>query len=129
MSRVHLSFVYPPIPLRNFDWSATRDNYDEGDLHGAGETKAEALIDLLIQEDETVDQFGWMIEGPNTHYLGVRKLGKYEFYWTTDPHNGLRFCSKEQADDTIMAVRELCPALFPSVFGEAKPVEHAWVGP
>jgi len=124
---LNFNFVYPPIPLRCFDWSATRDTYDEGSLVGQGATKIDALIDLLMQEDENVDQYGWMIEGPSTHYLAARKLGKYEFYWTMDPHKGLRFYNQEQADATMMTIRELCPDLFPAVFGEAKPVEHAWV--
>ncbi len=39
--------VFPPIPVRNFDWSAVFDGYDEGDPIGYGATKDEAVRDLL----------------------------------------------------------------------------------
>lgn len=41
--------VYPPIPIRQFDWSATLDGYDEGDPIGWGATEAEAIADLREQ--------------------------------------------------------------------------------
>ena len=47
-----LSFVHPPIPDRNFDWDATRSNYEPGDLIGRGRTPVIALADLLEQEME-----------------------------------------------------------------------------
>jgi hypothetical protein len=47
---IELSFVYPPIPDRNFDWQATRKGYDEGELIGRGRTPAIALAHLLEQE-------------------------------------------------------------------------------
>jgi len=40
------AFVNPPIPVRDFDWSATRDGYDEGDPIGWGRTEAAAIDDL-----------------------------------------------------------------------------------
>jgi hypothetical protein len=46
-------FVYPPIPIRTFDWSAVRDGYEGGDLIGRGATEAEAIADLLELEAET----------------------------------------------------------------------------
>jgi len=39
-------FVNPPIPCRDFDWSATFDGYDEGDHIGWGKTEEEAIYDL-----------------------------------------------------------------------------------
>lgn len=50
--KVNISFVYPPIPLRQFDWVATFDNDEPDDdgnwkYIGYGKTKIEALIDLL----------------------------------------------------------------------------------
>lgn len=49
--KVNIHFVYPPIPLRRFDWCATFDNDepdDEGNiLAGYGKTETDALIDLL----------------------------------------------------------------------------------
>jgi hypothetical protein len=53
---IRLSFEHPPIPDRNFDWSATRSNYDQGDPIGRGRTPAIALADLLDQEMEAADE-------------------------------------------------------------------------
>ena len=43
------NFVNPPIPVRNFDWQATQDGYDEGDPVGYGSTESEAVADLQGQ--------------------------------------------------------------------------------
>jgi hypothetical protein len=42
-----------PIPIRDFDWSATLDNYEPGCPIGHGATKEKAIGDLLekINED------------------------------------------------------------------------------
>ena len=50
MSKIITSFDHPPIPIRNYDWSAIREDYDEGDLIGHGETEQEAIDDLKQQE-------------------------------------------------------------------------------
>lgn len=52
MNKIITNYDYPPIPNRNYDWSATRDNYDEGDLIGHGKTEQMAIDDLLLQEYE-----------------------------------------------------------------------------
>jgi len=40
----------PPIPNRNYDWTAVTDNYDgPGSPIGHGRTKAEAIADLEIE--------------------------------------------------------------------------------
>ncbi len=44
---------FPPIPLRNYDWSATREDYDEGDPIGRGRSKHEAIQDLIRQEEDS----------------------------------------------------------------------------
>lgn len=44
------NFVYPPIPIRCFDWSATSDDYGPGDPIGWGRTEQEAIEDLKQQE-------------------------------------------------------------------------------
>jgi hypothetical protein len=41
-----------PIPPRNYDWSATLDNYEENDPVGHGATEAEAIADLQEQLDD-----------------------------------------------------------------------------
>jgi hypothetical protein len=72
--------------------------------------------------------FAWVIEMHSASYLGVRKLGCYEFFWTTDHRKALRFKDEEQADLLMMAVRELRPDLFPACLAEpAKPVLHGWL--
>ena len=45
-------WVYPPIPWRNFDWSAFRDGTEESGPVGYGRTKEEAIADLLQTEEE-----------------------------------------------------------------------------
>lgn len=41
-----------PIPLRQFDWSATRDEYEPPMPIGFGATEREAVLDLLTVEAE-----------------------------------------------------------------------------
>jgi hypothetical protein len=60
--KINTSFDYPPIPVRDMDWSAVTDNYDadcdqDGFFsncpQGHGRTEQEAIDDLLMQlEDE-----------------------------------------------------------------------------
>jgi len=42
----------PPIPIRDFDWSALRDGYEPGDPIGRGSSEAAAIADLLEQESD-----------------------------------------------------------------------------
>lgn len=51
--KIIVEFINPPIPIRNYDWQATRWDYDEGNLIGNGETKELAIANLLIQEFES----------------------------------------------------------------------------
>lgn len=41
-----------PFPLRQFDWSATDDNYEPGCPIGYGATEDEAIADLMAQIEE-----------------------------------------------------------------------------
>lgn len=41
----------PPIPFRDCDYQATREGWDLGDPIGHGETPAEAIADLLQEEE------------------------------------------------------------------------------
>lgn len=55
--KIKTEFVYPPIPIRRFDWSAIDEdtyNGDPTDPIGFGHTRAEAVQDLLerIEEDQ-----------------------------------------------------------------------------
>jgi hypothetical protein len=51
MPKIKTRFIHPPIPIRNFDWEATRDGYDKGDPIGFGRTEELAKADLLEQEE------------------------------------------------------------------------------
>jgi hypothetical protein len=42
----------PPIPIRDFDWSALRSDYEPGMPIGRGASEAEAVADLLEQESD-----------------------------------------------------------------------------
>jgi len=45
--KIVTNHVYPPIPDRSCDWSATYGDYDLGKPIGYGPTEAEAIRDLL----------------------------------------------------------------------------------
>jgi len=50
MRKITTSHDCPPIPVRDYDWSASREDWDEGDLIGYGRTEQEAIDDLLERE-------------------------------------------------------------------------------
>ena len=52
MDKIITSYDYPPIPLRDYDWSAIREDYEPGDLIGTGRTEQNAKDDLVRQENE-----------------------------------------------------------------------------
>ena len=52
MHRIVTQFIYPPIPLRQFDWQATFDGYEPGDPIGHGRTERDAVRDLKEQWEE-----------------------------------------------------------------------------
>lgn len=51
--KIRTEFVHPPIPDRQYDWSAIDDEtYDEGGKVGFGRTETEAVADLKEQLEE-----------------------------------------------------------------------------
>jgi hypothetical protein len=52
MSEIKTHFVYPPIPIRSYDWMAILGDYEPGNLVGYGRTEAEAINDLKDQMEE-----------------------------------------------------------------------------
>ena len=44
--------VFPPIPIREFDWAAYEKDYEPGRPVGYGATEAEAIVDLFNQLGE-----------------------------------------------------------------------------
>ena len=53
MSKIETSHIYPPIPIRKYDWEAVRYDYDTGDFIGYGKTEQEAIQDLIKKENES----------------------------------------------------------------------------
>jgi hypothetical protein len=70
MGKIITEHVYPPIPVRQFDWSAVRDGYEPGCPLGTGPTERDAINDLLDQEadasDDTEEQVRRPKAGANT---------------------------------------------------------------
>lgn len=55
-AKIVTNFVFPPIPIRQFDWLAVFDNYDGAEDSrcpvGFGRTEAEAVADLLENAED-----------------------------------------------------------------------------
>lgn len=51
-AKIVTNHVYPPIPIRHFDWCAYRDGQEEFGNYGYGQTKEAAIADLLVNEAE-----------------------------------------------------------------------------
>jgi hypothetical protein len=56
--RIIVTYDYPPIPDRRFDWSAVTDNYDLGSPQGTGATRHEAMADLVDQLEDAIEEIG-----------------------------------------------------------------------
>ena len=52
LPRIRTEYVFPPIPIRSFDWRATLDDYEPGCPMGQGPTEEAAIADLLSQIEE-----------------------------------------------------------------------------
>lgn len=50
--RIRTDYIFPPIPVRSFDWQATGDSYEPGHPIGHGRTEQEAIEDLLEQMED-----------------------------------------------------------------------------
>lgn len=50
--QIIVEYVHPPIPFRGHDYCASLDNYDGGDPLGWGETREEAIADLIEQLEQ-----------------------------------------------------------------------------
>lgn len=99
---------------------------------------------LIMAAAKPKDSFAWLIEAPGQRYLAVQRLKMSDsFEWTTDHNKALRFCSQEQADALMMAVRQMDREIgglknhnqlssgalfaFEATLGNAKAVEHGWI--
>lgn len=78
-------------------------------------TQADAMVRYMVEGVPREDrrEVAWLIEAPGQNYLGVSTLGgEHRFHWTKDHAKALRFWTRMQADDVMMAVRALNPGLF-----------------
>lgn len=51
MEKIITEYVYPPIPVRLWDWAATFENYEAGDFVGTGPTEHDAIANLLNETE------------------------------------------------------------------------------
>ena len=49
---IKVAYVNPPIPVRNFDWQAYIDGQEEDGPVGYGNTRQEAIDDLMFSLEE-----------------------------------------------------------------------------
>lgn len=49
--KIITDYIHPPIPLRDFDYRATYEGYEGGDIIGYGKTEEEAKLDLINQTE------------------------------------------------------------------------------
>ena len=52
MIKIVARYVFPPIPVRSYDWSAYIDGDEEDGPHGEGATEEEAIADLKAQLED-----------------------------------------------------------------------------
>ncbi len=57
MKNIKTNFIYPPIPIRDMDWSAWYDGEEESGRVGFGKTESEAVAQLkkMYPEDDSDD--------------------------------------------------------------------------
>ena len=53
--KINVHYVYPPIPIRNYDYQATPVNSDGEGPTGCGSTREEAIADLADRVNLPVD--------------------------------------------------------------------------
>ena len=68
--KIVTSHVYPPIPVRNFDWSAYYEGDEEAGQYGYGATEAEAIADFIENYQEGCDL---RLDGPDADFLRDRQ--------------------------------------------------------
>lgn len=51
MKKIITNYECMPIPIRDYDWSALREDWDLGEPIGVGKTEEEAITDLLEEEE------------------------------------------------------------------------------
>jgi len=61
---------YPPIPIRDLDWSAHYEGEEEAGLYGHGATEEEAIADFIENWAEFHDE---RLDGPDADFLRDRQ--------------------------------------------------------
>ena len=56
LEKVRVDYDPPPIPIRDYDWTAHDDSFEPGAPYGRGRTAREALVDLLEQVLERCEE-------------------------------------------------------------------------
>lgn len=56
--KIRTENIFPPIPVRQFDWMATFEDYEPSGPIGYGHTEQRAIDDLLDQWDADNGQSG-----------------------------------------------------------------------
>ncbi len=70
---VHVEFIYPPIPDRRFDYQATFDGYEPGDVIGHGPTEQAAIDDLHDAHEAEVEFRAWLATDEGRAYAAMRE--------------------------------------------------------
>jgi hypothetical protein len=52
MPKIITTNIFPPIPVRTFDWCAYFDGQEEAGHYGYGATEQEAIVDLTMNYEE-----------------------------------------------------------------------------
>jgi len=69
LPKIRTDNIYPPIPIRQFDWVAWYDGEeDEQMATGSGATEAEAVADLIENHPRTATRGGPTESDPNRPY-------------------------------------------------------------
>ena len=53
--KINVHCDYPPVPTREFDWSATLPDYEPGDPIGRGVSQWQAVADLMEQLEQLAE--------------------------------------------------------------------------
>jgi hypothetical protein len=57
MHKIVTSNIYPPIPVRSFDWCAFFDGEEEAGGYGYGATEADAIEDFVENHIDDQDEY------------------------------------------------------------------------
>lgn len=68
--KIVTTHVYPPIPVRTFDWCAHYDGDEESGQYGYGATEKAAIADFVANYQEDCDL---RLDGPAADFLRDRE--------------------------------------------------------